>query len=562
MIRRIIFFILLTIPAFWFLLTPNYYNMHDDLHPIRQLELEKCLLDGQIPCRWVPDMGYGYGYPLFNYYPPLPYLIGQIFRFAGFSFLWSVKLTAVLQIICSGLAMFLLAKVFFGPVGGLLSGLLYVYAPYHAVNIFVRGAMNEAWAAVFFPLIFYFIYQLSQKYKLSSLILLSLSLTGLLLSHNPMTLIFTPFIIFWSIFCLFFKRLKTIIYILSLLLSAIFCLCLSAFFTIPSLLETSLVNINAMFSGYYSYFVHFTSLRQLFISNFWSDGPSTWGTNDQMSFAIGYLQWLIPIISIGYISIRFLKKKSLKARHYVVLTTFIFAILTTFLTHERSNFIWQIFTPIQKIQFPWRFLNLSAFFFSLSAGGIYLVLKKIKSTRIITLLSIITVFSLISLNWRFFIPVHYGPITDQQKFDGSWKNFTTGSIQDYLPTTVITQPDKPPIGLIDDVFPTGSTFVNQKHGTDWLSFSSQSTQLSRITLGQFYFPKFTLYIDQKEKPITIDKLGRIVFELLPGQHQVYLKLISTPIRTISNLVSFIAWLTILFLFVAKLWTKKRYPLKK
>ncbi|MGB6881820.1 MAG: hypothetical protein WBD86_00765, partial [Microgenomates group bacterium] len=50
----------------------GYFNMHDDLQMMRQLEMEKCFKDFQIPCRWVPDMGYGFGFPLFNFYPPLP----------------------------------------------------------------------------------------------------------------------------------------------------------------------------------------------------------------------------------------------------------------------------------------------------------------------------------------------------------------------------------------------------------------------------------------------------------------------------------------------------------
>ncbi|MDD4106997.1 MAG: hypothetical protein PHX84_03615, partial [Candidatus Shapirobacteria bacterium] len=149
--------VVLTLPAIFFLLRPGiYYNMHDDMQMIRQLEMEKCLKDGQIPCRWTPDLGYGYGYPLFNFYPPMPYLVGQIYRTVGFSFLTSIKLTAITQIILSSLFIYLLSSSIFGPIGGFISSLFYTYAPYHALNIFVRGAMNEAWAAVFFPLIFYF----------------------------------------------------------------------------------------------------------------------------------------------------------------------------------------------------------------------------------------------------------------------------------------------------------------------------------------------------------------------------------------------------------------------
>src|SRR5574338_839363 len=83
------------------LIGEGYFNMHDDLQMMRQLEMEKCFLDGQIPCGWVPDMGYGYGYPLFNYYPPFPYLIGEMFRIFTIPFTLTVKLTFALSIISS-----------------------------------------------------------------------------------------------------------------------------------------------------------------------------------------------------------------------------------------------------------------------------------------------------------------------------------------------------------------------------------------------------------------------------------------------------------------------------
>jgi len=126
---------LFTIPAFFFLLKPGYYNMHDDMQMIRQLEMEKCFQDGQIPCRWTPDLGYGYGYPLFNFYPPMPYLVGQVYRTFGFSFVNSVKATAVTQIILAAAFMYLLSASIFGPAGGFIASIFYTYAPYHALNI-------------------------------------------------------------------------------------------------------------------------------------------------------------------------------------------------------------------------------------------------------------------------------------------------------------------------------------------------------------------------------------------------------------------------------------------
>jgi len=88
--------IILTFFSFKSLVRPGYFPMHDDMQPIRVLEMDKCFKDGQIPCRWVPDLGYGYGYPLYIYYSPLAYYLMEIFHLIGFSILNSIKIEFIL----------------------------------------------------------------------------------------------------------------------------------------------------------------------------------------------------------------------------------------------------------------------------------------------------------------------------------------------------------------------------------------------------------------------------------------------------------------------------------
>ena len=275
----VIFFAVLAGRSLFF--ESGYFNMHDDLQIMRQFQLEKCFLDGQIPCRWVPDMGYGFGFPLFNFYPPLPYLFGQIFRVLGFSFVVTAKLTFAFSFVVSGITMYLLAKEFFGRLGGTLSAVFYIWAPYHAVDVYVRGAMNEAWALAWFPLIFWAGYKLIQntnsksesrnsKQYLNSnvqnlkqvkrinlfrdgltnrwIIVLALSYFALLTTHNLMVMIFTPFFAIWILLHLW--RNNAWHKIPSLVFSGLWALGLAAFFTIPALMEKKFNQIKGQLVGY------------------------------------------------------------------------------------------------------------------------------------------------------------------------------------------------------------------------------------------------------------------------------------------------------------------------
>ena len=70
--------------AVWPLLRAGYPTIGDGLnHFYRLVEFEHLLQHGVLFPRWAPDLGYGYGYPLFNYSPPLAYYLGAVFRGLG-----------------------------------------------------------------------------------------------------------------------------------------------------------------------------------------------------------------------------------------------------------------------------------------------------------------------------------------------------------------------------------------------------------------------------------------------------------------------------------------------
>ena len=107
----------LAIVCFWScrdLFKKGYFSIHDDLQVGRLYQMDLCFRDGQLPCRWVPDMGYGYGYPLFNYYPPLPYYFGELIHIIGFSIIDSTKVMFIAGFVISAILMFLFGRKLWG----------------------------------------------------------------------------------------------------------------------------------------------------------------------------------------------------------------------------------------------------------------------------------------------------------------------------------------------------------------------------------------------------------------------------------------------------------------
>ncbi|MBI4571551.1 MAG: hypothetical protein HY723_06335, partial [Chloroflexi bacterium] len=152
--------VLLTMPAWLDLLGGGMILTADTLHALRIYEIHRCLDDGQIPCRWAPDLGNGYGAPLFNYYPPLPYYAGDLLHRAGFSYLRAVDLLYLAGLLGAGLSMFVLGRRLWGGLGGLVSAVAYVYAPYLALDVYMRGALAELWALAVVPALLWAVLEL------------------------------------------------------------------------------------------------------------------------------------------------------------------------------------------------------------------------------------------------------------------------------------------------------------------------------------------------------------------------------------------------------------------
>lgn len=63
--------VLLVIPAIAPLFHKGFFTMHDDQQVVRLYEMDQALAAGQFPARWIANLGFGFGYPLFIFYPPL-----------------------------------------------------------------------------------------------------------------------------------------------------------------------------------------------------------------------------------------------------------------------------------------------------------------------------------------------------------------------------------------------------------------------------------------------------------------------------------------------------------
>jgi len=547
------------------LLHATFFRLHDFVHAARIIEIVRGLSDGYFPVRWSENFGYGFGMPLFEFYAPLPYYTGAFFYFLGFNAVTSIKFLYIICSVLTFLGMYKLASRLFGQAGGVLSAVALTMAPYRAVNLYVRGAVSEAWGIMALPWILLGMVQIIRKEKSGWLSLL-FGLIVLLLSHNITSLLFIPFSIlfglgYWLIYLLkhsykqsFIQKIKPII-TLGLLYSL--GVGLSAFYIFPAFLEKDFTKVNQIFGGYFAYSNHFLYVRQFFTPN-WGYGGSVWGPDDGISFFLGYGQ----IIGLFFVLFWFCKEllrrmKMLILRRngiqlvtyrpqpfYLPLLCLSLMILSSAMTLLKSKPIWDVLPFMVTVQFPWRWLSVIIIFLALlvGMGSTYIHQRFLRYIYVVVLSLVI-----ISTSFSYFRPESYLKSNDDYYYTDETRIRTQLSaiLPDYIPKQ-----------MSEEYFfvPTGQVFWKNPEDTEFKVMTDKVqekvvevlvSQPTQLEFGIADYPGWTVLIDGQPTTKIVSKIGNIAVKVPVGKHVVSVVFKETPIRQMSDGIS-IACLALLF----------------
>lgn len=517
--------LLAMILSFWAVssfFTPGFFSMHDDTQVVRVQQMAQALADGHFPVRWVKDLGYGYGYPLFNFYAPLPYYFGGILGMLGFGALTATKIMMVVGILLSGLFMYLLARQFWGEIGGTVSALFYMYAPYHAVDIYVRGAVGEFWAYGFLPLMALGLYR-------RWVIVGGIGFAGVILSHNLTAMMLTPFLVIATLLNCYITYKKRKLYPIHYTLYPILLgLGLSAFYWLPALLELGFTNVQSQIGGGADFRDHFVCWQQLWQSE-WGFGGSAPGCVDGLSLKIGKLHIIASfIVLIG--SIFFWKKDRLQSA--VVPLAFGFLLLAIFLMLEISKPLWESIAPMGFLQYPWRFLLLASFFSSFLAGGIVLWrLRRFES---------ILLFLLLIFNIKLFEPQTILPQTVDDYINGNNIKWVTSKLSDeYMPRDFAK-----PMFTNDTVKRRISIEKIKVDKTQELVFETNENEIKTVLVLVAPFPAWQVFIDGTSTSY-VSRNNGIEVTIPQGTHTIKLLFVQTAVEKIGNSISFVSTILLL-----------------
>jgi len=533
----------------------TYESGDFNIHVYRTISFVEAIGDGQLMPSWPRDLNATYGYPLFIWLNSLPYYFISIFVLFGFSYIMSAKLFLAGSYILSGLTFWMFAKKNIkSNIAVFTATILYLFAPYHFVDLHFRAAIGETFSFVILPLFMLAIHLLVDKKNVFSVLVLGCVWGVFILTHHAIAVFSLALGTLYFVFLLIHtKQLSTrniLLYLFSLAIGFL----LSLYVWLPHVLMAT-YTYGALLSNP---MVSFPHIQDLLFSPY-RFGLLFQGPRGELSYAIGYIHLIFVLIGFVLLFIsKQLKHNRSELLFYLFIVVGLFIMMTPF-----SSFIWDTIPLIKSVQFSTRLLVLMTYVTSLIGG---IVVSTIKFKKLFLYILIFFTISLTILNWghRRIIP----EITDDTLKQQLWLStargegfFGLGNPKwiDFSKQWIAEKP-KAHIEILEGK--GEATLIKRTSNEHIYSLVANSDLL--VKENTLYFPGWTLEIDTnktKINPSHEEYPGIITFSVPKGHHTVRLAYSDIPLLRNAKIVSVSTSGILLFYFAFVLSKRMRLFLK-
>ena len=466
------------------------------------------------------ELANGFGYPLYLFYAPLTYYAGAFLMiFFNLSDIVATKYVYVFPLLIGPFAFYLAARVKMGAWAAAVGAILFALFPYRGTNTYLRGAVAEAWAIAFIPLVFWGIFWMQKKYKFGNLVF-SFSLFLVFVSHNIVGMLLGIFTVLYGL-C-FLRKSKDFwkFFALGILMAA--------FYLLPMIFYLKQIRVTYLDINKTYTLQTLEPIGEFFKMNF---GQLVWRVSG-----------IFSLILIGGLAF-FIKAKKVNKE---IFFWGVSGLVLYLLLFEPFSFFWKLTSPISGIlQFAWRILSLLAFIIPLFLG---FWLDRIKSLYFKIGLCAVVVFAVLSFLPSFKPPeysYYYQYVVAGECATTSWQD-------EYLPKWVGGCPkSKAPLQTLSKDDADINITMDNSLLVDAQVNANKSTKL---IANKFYFPGWHVFVDGAESkinwPYTLDGLFSIDIE--KGEHRVSVVWQKTIVMWIADLITTSAFGIFFYLLATEL----------
>lgn len=350
------------------LLNDEMYVKHDILFHLNRIwALAEGISGGNFPVRMMTNLVDGYSYPISIFYCDVFLYIPALLCCAGLALQTAYKIYILSITLFTAIISYKTFNVLVRDERiSLLGSAMYTLCGYRLLNVYVRGALGEYTAMVFFPLVVWGMYCIYKKeiitYK--DWLPLALGMSGIIMSHILSTEIV---VIFLVIFCLItlrktFSPNRIIAFVKAVVVTVLMCM----WFIVP-FFEYYITHDIAVDSRFPM--IQETGIEVKDMLNIFMEGGlfENYAQSNEISFSLGFAL-LIGIAATTYMLFKNKKWKLKGTTEYITVIKFaVISVMALAFTH--CKFPWNFIQTVSgktiggflgNIQFSWRYLSVAS----------------------------------------------------------------------------------------------------------------------------------------------------------------------------------------------------------
>ncbi len=519
------------------------------LHAHRIYAMEVLLRSGDLWPRWVPWFHLGYGYPVFNFYPPGVFYLGGVLGLLGISTTVAFTLISVLAWILGTVGTYKLARHFLPATASLLAAILWTYAPSRLYEVWHQGSLPQMMSGAFVPWVFWGLALLAQQPSRRHLLALALPFAGMVLTHQPVTLVTGLFLAPAMLIIPIrlsrhdWKMLpKRWLYLSSGLLLGVG---LASIFLIPLAAELRYVagaqdppdTIPYLISNFLQPFEVFEQPLPMDLTDLRFELPTTLGLVGGILGALG----LIALV---------------RCRQYAVAATLLVAtVFMVFMLLDISLPVWERIPFLVQLRFPARLLRVGAVLLAVIGGASLLLLPRRWQTGGLAVgLAVALVAGLplvypnqVFINWdnlsaldeiNMEMAEHNWGTTSYDEFDPIWGERVpldrAPDPEEYIsnPLRIVVRRNE-----INNLYP----MLQEVEELDSATTRVVVTEQVALKFHQYYYPGWTATMDGEAAPLYAEPdFGLIAIDVPPGEHVISLRYAGTTVQSVSAVVTLVS----------------------
>lgn len=513
-------------------------------HLHRLVVMDQAWARGDFWPRYSPELAYGNGYPLFNYYAPLTYHLGVLLHRLGLPYLAAWYAVLGLAALTGAGGAYALARAWFGARGAPVAAAGWAFAPYLLFNLYARGAGPEAWGLALLPWLLWALTTLGPRPAGGALVRLAALVAALCLVHNLTALTGAALLgLWWGVEALTDRApARSGWAALAMALGV----GLAAPFWAPALLETGAVQVAQL-----------TAPATLDFRNYFL-GPAEllrpWFTFDPRLEppAIPVAFGLAPaVLAVGALALAGRLPPPARRRLWLLGAV---GALCLGLTVDASQPVWELVSPLKLFQFPWRLLGPASLCAALMAGALAEAVAAAPVTgwrragqRAFPFVAV-GLTALLSLPWTFTtahradeVPIPPA-ITDIFAHEVGWGVLGLTATGEFLPAGVRVVP--PPDAdfaraaaegraarVLGAAPPDTAQVLSAKSAPLWAEARLAASAPVEAVFRWFYFPGWQAQVDGQPAPVrAVGEAGWVGVTVPAGEHTVRVFFGDTPLR--------------------------------